>query len=64
MSRTKDQWLEETGGFRIGESPEQFKQRTKEIARLKKAIEDGKATPPDVEALAKLVGTEEADEYM
>lgn len=21
MSRTKDQWLEETGGFRLGEAP-------------------------------------------
>lgn len=62
MSRTKDQWLEETDGFRVGESPDQFKQRIAAIAQLRKAIEDGEARPSDVELLSKLLGTEDADE--
>ena len=62
MSQTKDQWLKETGGFRIGESPVQFKHRTAEIARLRKKIADGKADIPDVEKLAQLLGTDEADD--
>ena len=33
MSRTKDQWLEKTGGFRIGESPEEFAKRVKKKHR-------------------------------
>jgi hypothetical protein len=34
MGRTKDDWIERTGGFRVGESPEQFKARVAEIERL------------------------------
>ena len=62
MSRTKDQWIKETGGFRIGESPEQFKHRTAEIASLRKRIADGKANIPDAEKLAQLWGADETDD--
>ncbi len=62
MSRTKDQWLENTGGFRIGESPEQFEKRVEEIARIRTAIKDGKAGAADVEKLASLLGTDESDD--
>jgi hypothetical protein len=36
MSRTKDQWLERTGGFRVGESDADFLGRAKEIETLEK----------------------------
>ena len=33
--RAKERFIEETGGFRIGESPEQFELRQKEIQALR-----------------------------
>jgi len=59
MSRTKNQWLKETGGFRIGESPVQFKHRTTDIALLRKKIADGRADVPDVEKLNRLLSENE-----
>ncbi|HEY4939995.1 MAG TPA: hypothetical protein VII56_01100 [Rhizomicrobium sp.] len=34
MSRTKDQWIERTGGFRAGESNAEFLARSEEIEKL------------------------------
>lgn len=42
MSRTKDQWIERTGGFRFGESPTEFAARAAEIERLEKSLRSGK----------------------
>lgn len=39
----------ETGGFRIGESPEQFQQRVKEIQALTKKLTSGKLSVRQVE---------------
>lgn len=62
MSRTKEQWLQETGGFRFSEAPEQFRQRTEEIAVLRKAISNGQASYDDVCKLAELLGTDDSEE--
>ncbi len=56
MGKTKEQWIQNTGGFRIGESQEQFRQRTLEIEKLRIAIKAGKATVKDVEKLSELMG--------
>ena len=61
MSRTKDQWLRETGGFRFGETDAEFQHRTAEISRLRKKIEDSEANAADVAMLARLLDTDEAD---
>ncbi|MGE0109699.1 MAG: hypothetical protein AB7S81_08080 [Bdellovibrionales bacterium] len=58
MSRTKDQWIEETGGFRLGETPEQFKKRTLEINNLRAAVQAGTASAEDVNLLAALMGSD------
>lgn len=42
MSRSKDQWLEHTGGFRLGESEAQFHDRVAEIANLEASLVSGK----------------------
>ncbi len=62
MGRTKQQWIEETGGFRIGESESQFQQRVWRIRKIKNAVSKGVATPEDINELAKLLGTGEDDE--
>ena len=36
MSRSKEQWLEHTGGFRLGESPAAFQERVVEIEKLER----------------------------
>ncbi len=35
MSRTKDQWLEETGGFVLGESDNEFQTRQWKIRKIR-----------------------------
>ncbi len=40
MSRSKDQWFEETGGLRVGETDGQFQARVAEIQRLKQSMFD------------------------
>lgn len=46
MGRSKDQWLEETGGFRIGESQIEFQKRVSEIARLEEFLLAGVKEAP------------------
>lgn len=62
MSRTKDQWLEETGGLRLGESEGDFQKRVADIQKIRAAIKGGTATVADVDRLAKLLGTDDEDE--
>ncbi|AZZ94720.1 hypothetical protein EUZ85_30015 [Hahella sp. KA22] len=61
--RPKDQWLEMTGGFRFGETPEQFQHRQAEIHALRNRIAQGQATPNDVGRLSHLLGTDQDDEF-
>lgn len=61
--RPKDQWLEMTGGFRFGETPEQFQHRQAEIHVLRNRIAQGQATPNDVGRLSHLLGTDQDDEF-
>lgn len=60
--RPKDQWLEMTGGFRLGETPEQFENRQREIHALRNRIAQGKAKARDTDRLASLLGTDEDDD--
>jgi hypothetical protein len=62
MGRGKDQFIRETGGFRFGESEEQFHARVAAIQQLRKKISDGKANAADVDKLAELLGTEDEDD--
>ncbi len=57
--RPKDQFIEMTGGFRIGESPDQFQQRQKKIQAIREKISVGTATVQDIDVMSKLLGTEE-----
>lgn len=62
MSRTKDQWLKNTGGFRIGESKEEYLKRQQQIAEIKNLLSESKATPEDIEILSALLGNPEEEE--
>lgn len=62
-TRPKDQWLEMTGGFRIGESPEQFKNRQVEIHALRNRIAEGKHTAKDIDRLSHLLGHDQDGEF-
>ena len=42
MGRNKDDFIARTGGFRIGETPEQFAARAKQIEFLESLIREGK----------------------
>lgn len=55
MSRTKDQWLERTGGFRLGESPAQFSARTSEIERLTASLTSGRLGIEEIEATQRRI---------
>lgn len=61
-TRPKDQWLEMTGGFRIGENPEQFKNRQVEIHAIRNRIAEGKHTVEDIERLSHLLGSDQDGE--
>lgn len=62
-TRPKNQRLEMTGGFRFGETPEQFQLRQAEIHALRNRIAQGQATPNDVDRLSHLLGTDQDDEF-
>lgn len=49
--QSKERFIEETGGFRIGESPEQFQHRVKEIEALTKKLISGKLSFSQVEGI-------------
>jgi len=62
VGRTKQQWIDETGGFGVGESETQFQQRLWRIRKIRNDINKGVASPEDINELAKLLGTGEDDE--
>lgn len=62
MSRTKDQWIEEMGGFRFGESQEMFQKRGERIAALREKAKVGTLTAQDVNELATLIGAGQDEE--
>lgn len=62
MSRTKEQWLRNTGGSRICESKEEYSERQRKIAEIKKLLLDGKATTEDIETLSGLLGNPDEEE--
>ena len=41
MGRSKQDWIEETGGFQIGESETQFQQRQWRIQKIRNDIKKG-----------------------
>ena len=61
MSRSKDQWIEETGGFVLGESANEFQIRQWKIRKIKNRISNGDATDKDVEELSILLGASDED---
>ena len=52
-----------TGGFRIGENQEQFKNRQVEIHAIRNRIAEGKHTAKDIERLSHLLGNDQDDEF-
>jgi hypothetical protein len=66
MSRSKDYFIEQTGGFRLGESHEQFLQRQREIEEATNGMLDGTLSFEEREAhrqrLYKLKGLS-SDEF-
>lgn len=54
--RPKDEFLEQTGGFRFGESPDMLQKRLNEIAAIRQKITDGLARYEDIERLSDLIG--------
>ena len=59
IQRPKDQFIEETGGFIFGETPEQFHQRQKNILAIREKIQDGNGTLQDVDVLSNLLGSDD-----
>jgi hypothetical protein len=59
--RPKDWFLEQMGGFRLGETREAFAARVAKIRALYAKRDDGSLTAVDVDELAVLLGTGEAD---
>lgn len=62
-ARPKGQWLEMTGGFRIGESQEQFKNRQLEIHALRNRIAQGNHTIKDIDQLSRLLDSDQDNEF-
>ncbi|MEW8026280.1 MAG: hypothetical protein AB2806_00875 [Candidatus Thiodiazotropha sp.] len=59
--RPKEQFIEMTGGFRFGETPEQFQRRQKAIEAIRAKISAGGATMNDIDTLSSLLGREEEE---
>jgi hypothetical protein len=54
-ARPKDQWVQMTGGFRIGETAGQFQSRSAEIHAIRNRIALGKANERDINRLSELL---------
>lgn len=59
MSRSKEQWIAETSGFRVGESQMAFQQRVQRIHKLRQDIQRGVATSEAIDEFAKLLGSDD-----
>ena len=64
MGRSKQMFLEMTGGLRIGETDIDFKARVSRIREIREGISTGKTTPQDIDELARLLGTGEDDQSL
>jgi hypothetical protein len=53
VSRSKEQWIEKTGGFRPGESDAQFQARVAKIERLNGALAAGRVKSTEIEAVQR-----------
>ena len=53
MSVTKDKFIEETGGFKFGESDSEFQMRVGRGTELKAKLLSGKNTPDELEAIQR-----------
>ncbi|MBT3022043.1 MAG: hypothetical protein KUF77_09745 [Candidatus Thiodiazotropha sp. (ex Lucina aurantia)] len=62
-TRPKEQFLEMTGGFRFGETQEQFQNRQTEIHVIRNRIAQGKTNAKDIDRLSHLLGTDQDDEF-
>ena len=58
-TRPKQQWLQMTGGFRFGETTEQFNNRQVQIHAIRNRIAQGNATEHDVSLLSRLLGADD-----
>jgi hypothetical protein len=61
MGRCKNQWLQETGVFRLWETPEQFAARVNEIQGIRKALRSGRSKVGDINRLSSLLLIEDDD---
>jgi len=59
--RPKDQFLEMTGGFKLGENQEQFRNRQLEIHTIRNRLAKGQAKAQDVDRLSHLLGADEEE---
>jgi len=57
MSRSKDDFIERTGGLRLGESDEDFRKRVVEIDRLTTSLVSGKLNLSEVESVQRKICT-------
>lgn len=53
MGRSKDQFIEKTGGFRFSESPAEFQARAAEIENLEKRFRSEKLTMDEREKMQR-----------
>lgn len=60
--RPKEQFIQMTGGFKLGESQEQFESRQTEIHAIRNRIAKAKAGVKDIDRLSHLLGTDNDDD--
>ncbi|HET9149998.1 MAG TPA: hypothetical protein VFO61_05900 [Alphaproteobacteria bacterium] len=53
MGRSKDAFLERTGGFRLGETQSQFQARIREIDELESSLKSGSVKLSNVESIQR-----------
>ena len=56
MGISAERFIEQTGGFRLGESPQEFQRRQRTIKTLEKKLIAGKITHAERNALYQLKG--------
>jgi len=61
--RPKEQFIEKTGGFIVGESKEKFLEQQQQIQSIEKKIREGKVRVDDINALSKLRNPFANDEF-
>jgi hypothetical protein len=56
MSRSKELFIEATGGFRLGESKAEFMKRCRSIEKLERKVRSGVFTDDELKQLRDLKG--------